>query len=582
MIYDSAVTACCVDELAGRLDGARIAEVHQPRRLEVCLEVEAPGRRWFLVASAEPSYARLTLARSAPPRVEAKYPLGVFARKHLRGAAIEGVAQVGFDRIVRIAVEPRNPRLVDPVRFVVVEIMGKHSNIVLLNNVDMVLAAAKHVTADVSRGRTMLPHDEYVLPPTHRGADPRELDDAGWGDLLRALPEDRPVSDALCGALQGANRLPITEALSRADIAPGTERGALTEGDLYGVARTLSEVYASLTGVLSPVRWRNAKGIFEAYPIALGHQAAGVEAVDSLALAIEDAVLDARTRAEADAVARAARSTLQRARKSLEERKRKTERSRRPEEEVELLRQTGDSILAALWQIPPREAVVEIPNVHSPTGEMLRVELDPSLGPQGNAERLFRRYKHARVRNEHVPRLLAQVDADLAELAELERRLDSLPPEDAGESAALLADHRLTRLLRQSAQRGRDTDGGRFLSRTSADGFEMLIGRSAAESDEMLRRAATPDDLWLHARDQHGGHVVIRTNRHPERVPMATILEAARLAAYYSKSKHSSLVPVDYTLKKHVHRARKGAPGLQIYENAKTVMVEPWHPEERS
>jgi len=580
MIFDSMMTACCVAEMRRELAGARIIDVRQPARLELCLSMETPRGERRVAISADPRYARTHITDERPPASATSSPFGVFAAKHLRGALLTGVCQVGFDRIVRIAVEPRNPRLVDPARSIVVEIMGKHSNIILLNNVDMVLEAAKHITANMSRARTVLPHDEYVSPPARGTANPLAADEAGFLEMLSRLPaDDTKLPDALLRLMEGANKLPILEALHQAAVDPSLPSSLLEPAIAARLATALGEVFGRVAAErFAPVCWDADGGKRVHYPFRLEHISSAVEPVDSLGRAIGRQVDAERSREEGEARGRQVLSLLRRARKGCAKRLAKLERSGKSEEDVELLRQTGDSILAALHSIPPHANRVRIANVHSPTAECIDVEFNPERPPAANAEGYFRRYRAGREARKRLPALVRQARADLDELDELTDRAGTTADADWNRLWEDVKGHRLVSRSLQTQGRSGGGDERRFLSCASGDGFEIIIGKSAAESDQMLRTIARPDDIWLHARDIHGGHVLIRTNRHPERVPMATILEAAAIAAFYCKAKHSSLVPVDYTLKKHVRRARKGAPGLQIYERSKTVMVEPKRP----
>ena len=581
MVFDSAVTACCVAELAQALAGGRVVDVRQPRRLEVALEIESAHGSGGLIASAEAQYARIHFGGAPVRRGAAQFPFGVFAAKHLRGAVVREVCQIGFDRVVRIDFEPRSRRLVDPACALVVEIMGKHSNLILLNNVDMVLEAAKHITADMSRVRTMQPHDAYTAPPARGTLDPRL---AGVDELIELLGcpghAEQPAEEVLLASLQGANRVLVREALHRAGVDPGESAASLGSGRVAELAAGLAGLFASLAACeFRPVRWTApTRGLPELYPFALSHVPGPTEPVESLGLALDRAVGRERRQGELEAERGRLLGLVNKASAAAERRRGKLLAARVPDHELDRLRHAGESILAALSAIPAGASSAQVPDLYSPAGESMAVELDPARTPQANAEAYFRRYRSARSQAEKLPGLLAQVDAALGELEGLAAQIRGADERHVSQVAAAVEGHRLLQPYTQRGRSRKPSSGPRFMSCSSRDGFELLVGRGASESDELLRTVAAPDDIWFHARDIHGGHVLIRTARHPERVPMATILEAAAIAAHYSKAKHSALVPVDYTLRKHVRRARKGPAGLHIYERAKTVMVEPLPP----
>ncbi|HQK93651.1 MAG TPA: NFACT family protein, partial [Armatimonadota bacterium] len=489
MVFDSAVTACCVAEIAHALVGGRVVSVRQPRRLEVALEVEsAQGSSW-LIASAEAQYARVHLGRAPAQRDPAQFPFGIFAAKHLRGARVLGVRQIGFDRVVRIDFEPRNRRLVDPVRALVVEVMGKHSNLILLNNVDMVLEAAKHITADMSRVRTVQPHDAYAAPPARGTLDPRV---AGAGEFIRLLEApgsvDQPVEGVLLASLQGANRVLVREALHRVSIGPGESAASLGSHRVAGLAAALVEVFSPVAaGAFRPVRWiEPAAGLPELYPFALDQVPGPAEPVESLGLALDRAVSRVRRQGELEAERGRLLALIAKARAAAERRREKLAAARVPEHELDRLRHAGESILAALPIIPPGARQVQVPDLYSPTGESMTVELDPAKTPQANAEVYFRRYRSARSQAEKLPALVAQVEAELVELGDLEARVRGADERRISGAAAEVEGHRLLQPYAQRGRSGRPSSGPRFLSCSSRDGFELLVGRGASESDELL------------------------------------------------------------------------------------------------
>ncbi len=583
MVFDALCCACSLAELREHLVGGTIREVYQPERLELWLRVFAQGRERYLCLSASAQFARAHLAPSPPRAQERTFPFVLFARKHLLGAAVCGVSQVAFDRIIKFEVQPTNPRLADPVRTIVVEIMGKHSNIILLNNVGTILEAAKHITADLSRVRTVLPHVDYIRPPFRDRLDPAALDEERARELIAQAPSDQPVGKWLRDAVDGMSEVLLKELLFRAGADPETPAQELGEQ-----TRALARVLAELGQILrerafSPTRHVRADGSELVYPLPLHHlqREARLERIPlfgpALAFAVEAERANMALAAQRAALARRIAREIDRRRERLA----RLERDVARREEARQLRRRAELLLAHMRLVPVGAREVTLPNIFLEGAPPETIPLNPELSPQANAERLFRRSKSLERAAERAPERMRAV---AEEIALLERAAAEVAQaQDAGELRALarrLEERGLLRREQQPKQRaGRGVRAeDRLLRLLSPDGYQVVVGRSAAESDEILRHIADPDDLWFHARDIRGGHVIVRTNRQPERVPESTVEFAAQIAAYYSKARHSRLVPVDYTLKKHVRRARGGAPGLHIYDQAKTVIVEPRPP----
>ena len=571
MIFDSAVLACCADEIAAAAVGKAIRDLHQPRRLEVVLELDVPARRRFITISAEAERARCHLSDAAPSGPEKPYPFQQFGRKHLKGARIVAARQVGFDRVLRIDLESRNPALIDPVCAIVAEVMGKHSNVMLLSNVDQVLEALKHITPNLSRARTVLPHEEYAPPPTSVGRDPREASEPDVLEIMRDAGA-APLVKVLARAFDGMSR-PLTEEIAFLSGAP-SDAPCSELADPGAVAGVFRETMARISAARwEPVTCATDRGdVCYAFPLAHirpPRSWAPVGSIgDALALSAEAARVRsevAARRAEVVAAVQAALSTVRKRIAELED--------QADDSAAASCRHRAECLLVALTTVPAGVAEATVPNIYDPEGASVVVSLDPSLTAAMNAERLFDRARRLRQAARKAPELLARATADADAL---ERALDGARSAETVE--------RLQEILRgaqrhgaraRRAGRGPDDSAPEFPTRFSSDGFEIVYGRNAQESDELLRTVTAPTDWWLHARDQRGGHVIVRTEKRPERVPKRTLEEAARLAAHLSKSRHSSLVPVDYTLRKYVRKARKGAPGLHVFEREKTLMVEP-------
>lgn len=572
MLFDSTIMACCLDEIAQAAVGATIRDFRQPRRLAVVMELDLPQPSRLLTLSAEAERSRIHLAATAPKATGDAYPLEAFGRKHLRGSRISRIRQLGFDRVGRIDLEVRNPRLIDPVTSIVVELMGKHSNVLLLNNVGTILEAMKHITPELSRLRTVLPHRDYELPPTGVGMDPRGATPTEVTEAL--LRHDAlPLGRALSRAYDGVSRILADEIGYRAGVDVERTVSALDPLELQQVGEAVAEVMDAIRhSRWSPVIFEGRKGPSHyAFPLAHLSRESEMRPVPSLCESIARHAESERERGEAASrraeVTSAIRSALDHVGSRLAELREQADP--RPADEA---RRRAEALAAALHTVRLGMDEARVPDPYSATGDEIVITLDSRRAPGENLRRLFDRARRLQEAARRAPERQQAAEADRGALEECL-------------SAAERADDpvELERLLRRAERHGarrgrtRTEDGERdsFPSRKSSDGYEILFGRNSEESDRLLREVAASDDWWFHARDLRGGHVIIRTRKQPDRVPKRTIAEAARLAAFLSKARHSSLVPVDYTLRKYVRKARKGPPGLHIFEREKTLMVEP-------
>ncbi len=550
MYFDALTLAAVVQEIRARALGGRVQSVVQPDALTIALELYAGQARHDLVLSAQPSHPRVHFAADKPRRgTETPSPLLLQLRKLLVGARLADAYQPGWERILHLRFERG-----DEVFTLVAEIMGKHSNVVLVAADGAILECVKRVGPDVNRYRVVLPNRLYVPPPAQN-----RLPLPAWGEerLARLLRErgDVSVERALVGAVQGLSPMAAREAMARAGVA---EAGPLL--------RALRELFAPMdTGGWSPsVGLRG--GVAVAYaPYALTHLG-DWRPVLSMSAAIE-VYRAAQETADPYAAARAAvQSLIAEAAKTLARRRQALEREMPPPEEVNRLLECGQVLLNHLHEIRKGQTRVTLPGL---SGQMLAIDLNADETPSENAQRYFRMYQKARAALEEVPQRLETLAAEEAYLAQLgaDLAMATTRPE-IDEVAAALAEagyareRRVSRAVRHTS---------RPLSVRSPDGWTVLVGRNSRQNEEVTFKMAAPDDVWLHVRGLPGAHVVIRCGGRA--VPEATLEFAARLAAYHSAARGDRAVQVDWTLRKHVRRLPGGRPGMVQYSHEESVVV---------
>ncbi len=562
MYFDALTIAAIATELRAELLGGRVQQLLLPDRLSVAMEIFASRRRRYLLASAHPQTARVHLLADKPRRgVDTVPPLLLLLRKYVRGARLVDVRQPPAERILHLAFDsPQGPVTL------VVEAIGRYSNLILVGEDGTVLDAIKRVGPEMNRYRVVLPGHLYVPPPPQDKLLPADVTELRLRQTLARWPPNTPVRQVLVGGIAGISPLTAREIVFRAlgDVDAPVET-VRRISPLLDACRTLT------TESPQPCVVHDEEGEIVAFaPYLLTH--IGVcEPVQSI-----NAAVAAYFGRESSGGYQTAKAPLLRAieagRKRLARRRARLMEERVAVGDPESLRQMGEAILAYAHQIEPgqSELIVEWTAGEPP----LRVKLDPTLSPADNAQACFRRYRKAQRAAKEIPAQMAQVEVEEKYLEQLTHDLATAEnrPEIDAVAVALAQAGYLKRKRKSSSPVARPM---RF---TSPDGFTVWVGKNALQNEELTFRRASPDDLWLHARGIPGAHVVVQTKG--ERIPERTVEWAAGLAAYYSRGRDDTQVAVDVVQRRHVRRLKGGRPGQVIYRHERTLQVAPAAPRE--
>jgi predicted ribosome quality control (RQC) complex YloA/Tae2 family protein len=564
MYFDTLTVTAIADELRADLLGGRVQHVVLPDDLSVALEIYRQGQRRYLLASADAQYARVHLVAEKPRRgVEAESPLLLMLRKYVRGGHLINIIQPPWERVLHFQFEHPEGNTT-----LVVETMGRHSNIMLLDADKTVLEAVKRVTPDMSRVRPIRPQLSYALPPPQDKTPPDQLTAEG---LSRSI-EDASPGDQLWRTLLrqvlGLSPLSAREVVYR---VTGQARAVVSAG--LAPAR-LVEAIRELTQPVETGAWQPSSvvqgGLIRAYAPYPLTQYDDYILLDSMNAAVHTYYAQEIGRDAYAEARRSAREPIDAARERLERRLRSLERSRVDADEVARLRQSGELILGYQWQIEPGQEVLEM--AYEIDGEPLRIELDPGLSAVENAQAYFEQYGKAKRAAQQVPRRMAQAKLQLEYLDQLETDLalaETRPDIDAVYQA--LVESGFARQPTQHKPSGRSEP-----IRAEAGDFTIWIGRNARQNEIVTFQKAAKDDLWLHARGVPGAHVVIK--RAGQDIPAEVVQRAAQWAAHQSAARGNAHVDVDVTRVRSVRRIKGGAPGQVVYTDETTLNVEPRAP----
>jgi predicted ribosome quality control (RQC) complex YloA/Tae2 family protein len=568
MVFDALCMACIADELRQQILGGRVQQVLIPDKLSVGLEIYAQHRRHYLMASAHAEWGRVLLASEKLRRGEGK-PTGLLflLRKYARGAHLSAIEQPPFERILRLEFDHPEWGCSE----LILEVMGRHSNIILVDASGRVLDSVKRVSQQLSRKRPILPGRAYTPPPPQPKLPPAELTEHRLREILSGQEPGTQVWQALVGGLRGISPLLAREICFRALGQPRSKMNQVER--LTPLLDAIGELLAPLEeGQWLPtiVREGDRPAVYAPYPVT--HRGEP-QPMESMSQAIEVCVAAVTGLDPYAAAKRPLREGIAAARARIERRRKAVQSSMAQATHAQQWREWGDWILTYAHAIEPRQKELVIEPGDS---EVLIIPLDPAKSAVENAQVYFSRYRKAQRAAQDGPARLEEVTLALQDLEQIETDLDlaSSRPEIEEVRAMLVEAGYLRR------KQGKPVKGpsSRPLSLTSPDGLIILVGRNSRQNDEVTFQRARGDDWWFHARGVPGAHVIVRAQGQP--LSPDTIRCAAELAAYFSRSRGEPNVAVDYTRRRRVRRIRGAAPGLVSYAGEQTVRVTPRGPDD--
>ncbi len=562
-MYVDAITVTAVaDELGQKVVGGRVQDAVEVDGQTVGFEIYAHGRRHYLLASADAETARCHLVSGRLRRgVEHSSPLGLLLRKYVEGAQLVAVRQPPWERILHLDFSGENGET-----RLIVEMMGNRSNIILTVE-DEILDSIKRVKPEQNRYRVILPGKPYVPPPPQGKVRPEEVTPSMLSNFLGQSP-DAPAWRVLVDHVAGISPLFAREAVYFASGDPEALAFDVEAGMVHAAfAQRLAEVQRrEWSPCVVPLVEGTGYRAFAAYRLTHLEGWQPVESISAAMAAYFGALVGE------DAYAPAKRQVQMQIDEALARVRRKVEALERElasAEEIETLRKKGELLLAYGPALKRGQRVLRAQ--YDPDGPLMEIEIDPTLTAVENARRYFERYEKAKRAGADVPALLAKTQQEAAYLEQLATDLqlaESWPEIDAVRESLQESGH-----WRGAPMRG--PRGGKPGIRriVTDDGFVILIGRNAAQNHALITECSAAGDLWLHARDLPGGHVIVKNDGRP--IPDEVVRRAAELAAYYSARRESASVEVIVTERRYVRPVKGGKPGMVTYRKERTLSVTP-------
>ena len=540
MSFDGFFLHHMIEELRRELVNGRIQKINQPFEQELVLQIRSNRQSHRLLLSAHPVFGRIQLTQTTFENPAQPSTFIMVLRKYLQGAVIESIEQVENDRIVEITVSNKN-EIGDHIQAtLIIEIMGKHSNILLVDKSShKILEVIKHVGFSQNSYRTLLPGSTYIAPPSTESLNPFTVKDE---KLFEILQTQELTAKNLQSLFQGLGR----------DTANELER--LLVSDKLSTFRNFfsQETKPCLTETsFSPILFENSVG----EPFA--------SLSDLLDTYYKDKAERDRVKQQSSELIRRVENELQKNRHKLK----KQEKELLATDNAEEFRQKGELLTTFLHQVPNDQDQVTLDNYY--TNQPITITLDKALTPSQNAQRYFKRYQKLKEAVKYLTELIEETKATILYLESVETVLNQAGLEEIAEiREELIQTGFIRRRQREKIQKRKKPE--QYLA---SDGKTIIyVGRNNLQNEELTFKMARKEELWFHAKDIPGSHVVISGNLNPSDEVKT---DAAELAAYFSKGRLSNLVQVDMIEVKKLNKPTGGKPGFVTYTGQKTLRVTP-------
>lgn len=544
MAFDGLFTKSMTGELQQLVTG-RISKVHQPNQLELLLHIRAQGKNHKLLISIHPSYSRIHLTATANVNPSEPPMFCMLLRKHIEGGVITEISQYGMDRLIMLKIKAKNEIGDDIERELHVEMMGRHSNVILIDaERTMILDSLKHLPPSVNSYRTILPGQPYIFPPAQEKIDPF----ASIEELAQTEPSE------IVGNFSGFSPLNARELAHRLETA---------ENKVEATKAFLADFSnAEPTGYYIE---HDGKSFFSASSLThIGENGLQFSTLGELL----DRMYYAK--AERDRVKQQAGDLERWLQNEISKLKLKLKKLKKEQDQAEkrdILQLNGELIMANLHRITKGMKEIEVDNYYN--DEKVTIMLDPRKTPIDNSQRYYSRYQKAKIAVVKTQEQINKTVEDIEYFETLMSQVQQAGISDIEEIREELAEQGFMKA--QKSKKKKKPTKPTVESYVSTSGTPISVGKNNKQNDYVTFKVAAKSDTWLHTKDIPGSHVIIHDNDPDE----ATILEAATIAAYFSKARESSSVPVDYTEARQVKKPNGSKPGFVIYFEQKTVFVTP-------
>lgn len=568
MAFDGITVAALVQELKDNLTGGRIAKIAQPEPDELLLTIKTPAgqRKLYISASASLPLIYLTDENKLSPMTAPNFCM--LLRKHIGNGRITNISQPKLERIITLHIEHLNELGDLCEKKLIIEIMGKHSNIIFCDDKDMILDSIKHVSAQMSSVREVLPGRTYFIPDTMEKSDPLSVDVSSFMEILRLKPV--PLGKAIYTSFTGISPVIAEDICFLAGLDSQLPASELDEDTFLHLFRQFSYYMDDIRSChFHPCIYYDGTSPKDFGAVTLSHfsnytkqEFTSISEVLNTYYATKNTLT--RIRQKSADLRHVVQTALERNRKKYELQKKQL----RDTENREKYKVYGELIHTYGYNLAPNSRELTALNYY--TNEEITIPLDPTLTPAENAQKYFNKYNKQKRTFEALTELIQETADDIHYLESISNSLDIALTE--ADLIQIKEELMQTGYVRRKYTKKKEKITSRPMHYISSDGYHMYVGKNNLQNEELTFSFANGNDWWFHAKGAPGSHVIVKTGG--DELPDRTFEEAGRLAAYYSKNRGSDKVEIDYVEKKHVKKPNGSKPGFVVYYTNYSLVID--------
>ena len=571
MAFDGIMLSALKDNLKEKITGARIEKAYQIDKKYLIIRLRNNNQNLELLISTDPQGARMNLTEldfdfpSFPP------DFCMMLRKYLKNSYIQKIVQPKFERMIRIEIEKRGKKF-----SLIAELMGKYSNVILLDDNEMVLDAMKRITEKQNSERQLYPGIKYQNPPGQDKLSPLELNSK---EEFRQIVEEEFSQAAFRAVMynfRGIGPYSAREIVYRAGIDPSENYIDLSDSEKNKIAASMLQLFSQFkNGIYNPVLAVEAGEVDYISAFVLKHrnpeELKEFEDLDRMMdYYFKEFLKDRELNRGIRELNKAANTYLN---KNIKKQK-KLKKQLQETKNAGKYKKKGELITANIYQINRGDKKVVVNDYYSEDQKKIEIKLDPSKSASENAQKYFKKYNKLKKSVKHLKREIAKLRHEEKYLKQVSMNIEQAETlDDLEEIKEELTEENY---IKKQKQNKRNKSNKKLPPRKfiSSDGYQILVGRNNKQNDRLTKKIANDGDIWLHTKVIAGSHVIIKRDT-DKIVPDKTLTEAAAAAAYFSKSRESTNVPIDYTPVENVNKPKGAKPGLVYYDKYQTIYIDP-------
>ena len=570
MAFDGITIANIVTELNQTITGGKINKIAQPENDELIITIKNQRKQYRLFLSASASLPLIYLTETNKPSPLTAPNFCMLLRKHIGSGKIIAIEQPGMERIIRFTIEHLNELGDLCTKYLIVEIMGKHSNIIFCNEEDQIIDSIKHVSAHMSSVREVLPGRPYFIPETQSKLNPFVLTEEIFQEKI--FPRPVNVAKAIYTSITGISPLMAEEVCYRAGIDGGIPTDGLEDVERVHLAHTFLRMVDDIRdGHFEPnIIYKGKEPVeFACFPLSQ-YQDYRAVSYPSIFPVLETYYAEKNIVTKMRQKTVDLRKIVQNALERNVKKYQLQQKQLKDTEKKEKYRVWGELLNTYGYEVEPGAKSMEALNYY--TNEMIQIPLDETMTPQENAKKYFDKYSKLKRTKEALDTLLQETGDEIKHLESIAASLDIASSEED-----------LVQIKEEMMEYGyvkRKNTGGKKVKVTSrpyhyisSDGYDIYVVKNNFQNNELSFKFASGNDWWFHAKGQPGSHVIVKSKN--EELPDRTFEEAGKLAAYYSKGRQAPKVEIDYTQKKNLRKPTGGKPGFVVYYTNYSLLIEP-------